>query len=69
MLLALADLANSLSVTKGDDITLNISDGKVKLTANGIEIGNGIDLDTLNAELVEHGASQESGGNIKITHI
>lgn len=69
MLLALADLANALNTQKGDDLTLNISDGKVKLTANGVEIGDGIDLDALNAELVEHGAQDPNNGNIKITQI
>lgn len=67
--LALTELANQLSDTKLDDVALDIENGKVIGTANGVKVGTGIDLDTLNAELVEHGASQESGGNIKITHI
>ena len=69
MLLALADLANALNTQKGDDLTLNINDGKLKLTANGVEIGTGIDLDTLNAELVQVGSENPENGNIQINRI
>lgn len=67
--LALIDLANQLSETKLDDVTLDVENGKVIGVANGVKVGTGINLDVLNAELVEAGASDPNNGNIKITQI
>lgn len=67
--LALTELANQLTDTKLDDVTLDVENGKVIGTANGAKVGDGIDLDALNAELVEHGAQNPNNGNIKITQI
>ncbi len=68
-ILALAELANIINTSKGDDLHLNIEDGKIKLTANGTEIGDGISIEALNQELVLAGGSSPDNGNISIQQI
>lgn len=69
LILALTEVANNLSDSKIDDLTLDIENGKVVGTANGTQVGQGIDLETLNAELVETGSQNANNGNIKFTQI
>lgn len=68
-ILALANLANALQTEKGDDLSINIEDGLLKLTANGVEIGEGVDLATLNQLLVASGGASPDNGNISIQKI
>lgn len=60
-------LADQISAEKGDDIAIDTENGTLHLTSNGEVVGDGIDLATLNSELVEIGA--DTDGNIKIVDI
>lgn len=64
---AVKALADQLSAEKGDDIALDTENGTLHLTSNGEAVGTGIDLKTLNGELIEVGA--ENDGNFKIIEI
>lgn len=64
---AVKALADQLSAEKGDDIALDAENGTLHLTSNGEAVGTGIDLKTLNGELIEVGA--ENDGNFKIVEI
>lgn len=64
---AVKALADQLSAEKGDDIALDTENGTLHLTSNGEAVGTGIDLKTLNGELIEVGA--ENDGNFKIVEI
>jgi hypothetical protein len=68
-ILALQALAEQISETKADDIRLDIENSKVILTSEGNDIGNGINLDVLNAELVNVGGNNADNGNILINRI
>ena len=64
---ALNELAGTLYASKADDITIDIDDGRLKVTSNGKKIGTGVLLEELNNELVERGA--KTTGNVKIQRI
>lgn len=68
-ILALEALAEQISTTKADDIRLDYENEKVILTSEGQDIGSGIDLDVLNAELVNVGGNNADNGNILINRI
>lgn len=64
---AIKELADQIYAEKGDDIVLDTDNGTLQLSSNGELIGTGVELRTLNGELVEVGA--ETDGNIKIVDI
>lgn len=68
-ILALQALAEQISETKADDIRLDVENEKVILTSEGQDIGEGINLDVLNAELVSVGGGDSNNGNILINRI